>query len=244
MTRNALLESLVAACLVTGAVAGASYAAPPNLLALATARNRMVDEEIVGAGVKNPRVIEAMRKTPRHEFVSVAQRPYAYFDMALPIGNAQTISPPFVVAYMTEQLDPQPTDKVLEIGTGSGYQTAILAELANEVVSIERHAGLLDEARLRLADLGYHNVTLIHGDGTLGWPEKAAYDRIMVTAAAAQCPPALFAQLAERGILVIPTGSADYQTLQAIHKVNGQPRIIDLSQCRFVPLVGAQGWPE
>jgi len=208
------------------------------------AKERMLREHLRRRGIYDSRVLAAMARVPREQFLDPESRAQAYADCALAIGCGQTISQPYMVGLMTQSLQLLGQERVLEIGTGSGYQTAILAELANEVVSIERHAGLLDEARLRLADLGYHNVTLIHGDGTLGWPEKAAYDRIMVTAAAAQCPPALFAQLAERGILVIPTGSADYQTLQAIHKVNGQPRIIDLSQCRFVPLVGAQGWPE
>jgi protein-L-isoaspartate(D-aspartate) O-methyltransferase len=133
---------------------------------------------------------------------------------------------------------------VLEIGTGSGYQTAILAELAREVISIERHAALTDQAGAVLSALGHTNITLLTGDGTLGWPERAPYDRITVTAAAARCPPSLFDQLAEGGILVIPVGGRGHQTLQTIRKVDGMPRTASLSGCRFVPLVGSEGWPE
>ncbi len=145
---------------------------------------------------------------------------------------------------MTQVLDLSGRELVLEIGTGSGYQTAILAELAREVISIERHAALTAQAEAVLASLGYANVTLLIGDGTLGWPERAPYDRIIVTAAAAVCPPPLFAQLAEGGILVIPVGGKDHQTLQVIRKEGGHPQAANISGCRFVPLVGSAGWPD
>jgi protein-L-isoaspartate(D-aspartate) O-methyltransferase len=133
---------------------------------------------------------------------------------------------------------------VLEVGTGSGYQTAILAELVHEVISIERHAALSAQAGAVLSELGYGNVTLLAGDGTLGWPPRAPYDRIIVAAAAAVCPPPLFSQLVEGGILVIPLGQSGHQTLQRIRKVQGLPRSTALSGCRFVPLLGSAGWPE
>jgi protein-L-isoaspartate(D-aspartate) O-methyltransferase len=145
---------------------------------------------------------------------------------------------------MTQALELSGTQKVLEIGTGSGYQTAILAELACEVISVERHPELSQQAGAVLSDLGYQNVTLLTGDGTLGCPDRAPFDRIMVTAAAAQCPPPLFAQLEEGGLLVIPLGGREYQTLEAIRKVGGRPQSVNLSACRFVPLLGAEGWPE
>jgi protein-L-isoaspartate(D-aspartate) O-methyltransferase len=145
---------------------------------------------------------------------------------------------------MTQALELTGEETVLEIGTGSGYQTAILAELAKEVISIERHAALSSQAAERLAELEYHNVTLLTGDGTLGWPDRAPYDRIIVTAMAARCPPSLFAQLAAGGILVIPVGDSSCQVLQAIKKVGGSPHATSLSMCRFVPLVGAEGWLE
>jgi protein-L-isoaspartate(D-aspartate) O-methyltransferase len=171
-------------------------------------------------------------------------REQAYADRALPIDCGQTISQPFMVALMTQVLELSGDELVLEVGTGSGYQTAILAELAREVISMERHAELTRQAGTVLASLGYTNVTLLTGDGTLGWPPRAPYDRIMVTATAAQCPPPLFAQLAEGGILVIPLGDRSYQTLQAIRKVEGEPQAANISGCRFVPLVGSAGWPE
>lgn len=195
-------------------------------------------------GIRDERVLAAMAKVPRERFIGSALRRDAYADHPLPIDCGQTISQPYIVALMTEVAALAGDERVLEIGTGSGYQTAILAELAGEVVSIERHAALARGAGAVLADLGYTNTTLIVGDGTLGWPAAAPYDRILVTAAAARVPPALFDQLAEGGILVIPTGGLDMQMLATVRRANGQPQHRALCGCRFVPLVGAQAWPE
>ncbi|MFH1922812.1 MAG: protein-L-isoaspartate(D-aspartate) O-methyltransferase [Planctomycetota bacterium] len=186
------------------------------------ARNRMVDEEIVAAGVKNPRVIEAMRTTPRHEFVSLAQRKHAYYDMAMPIGHRQTISPPFVVAYMTEQLDPQPTDKVLEIGTGSGYQAAVLSGLVAEVYTIEIVEPLGRRAARTLRRLRYDNVQTKVGDGFLGWPEHAPFDKIIVTCSPEGVPKPLVEQLREGGRMVIPVGERYQQNLYLFQKTEGR----------------------
>ena len=198
----------------------------------------MVDSEIVAAGVTNERVIQAARDTPRHEFVPANQRQFAYLDMALPIGNAQTISPPFIVAYMTQEIDPQPTDRVLEIGTGSGYQSAVLAELAGEVYSIERHAELLAEAQKVLGAIGYKNIHTKLGDGMAGWIEQAPFDAILVTAAAEQVPPALAAQLKDGGRLILPLGR--HQGAQRLVRLTRKGEVLEeeeLCEVRFVPLL-------
>jgi protein-L-isoaspartate(D-aspartate) O-methyltransferase len=204
----------------------------------------MLRRQLRGRGIVDLRVLRAMEKVPRERFVSPLNSDEAYADRALPIGYGQTISQPYIVALMTEAMELQGAETVLEIGTGSGYQTAVLAELAGEVLSIERLPLLADEARRTLAELGYGNVTIRTGDGTLGWPERAPFDRIIATAMAAECPPALFDQLAEGGILVIPLGDRDAQILEAIRKVNGRRQSTALSGCRFVPLIGRHGWPE
>ncbi len=203
-----------------------------------TARNKMVDDEIVAAGVKNKRVIESMRSTPRHEFVPVAQRKYAYLDMALPIGEGQTISPPFVVAYMTEALDPQPTDKVLEIGTGSGFQAAVLAPLVAEVYTIEIVAPLGHKAAKVLEKLKYDNVHAKVGDGYQGWPEHAPFDKIIVTCSPEKVPPALVEELKEGGRMVIPVGERYQQTLYLLKKENGKMVSEALQSTLFVPMTG------
>ncbi len=186
------------------------------------ARTRMVDEEIVAAGVKNPRVIAAMRATPRHEFMPANLWPNAYYDMALPIGEGQTISPPFIVAYMTEAIDPQPTDKVLEIGTGSGYQAAVLSGLVEEVYSIEIVESLGKRAAKTLKRLKYENVHTKVGDGYLGWPEHAPFDKIIVTCSPEKVPQALVDQLKEGGRMVIPVGERYQQTLYLLKKTERQ----------------------
>jgi protein-L-isoaspartate(D-aspartate) O-methyltransferase len=191
-------------------------------------------------GIESSRVLAAMAAVPRERFVPQEVEELAYADRALPIDCQQTISQPYIVALMTDALGLSGDEHVLEIGTGSGYQTAVLAELAASVVSIERHTELSRRAAGVLADCGYTNVTLVVGDGTLGWPEQAPYDRILVAAAAAEVPPALEAQLAEGGTLVIPIGSSEGQVLQACHKIGGKLHPQALSGCRFVPLVGAQ----
>jgi protein-L-isoaspartate(D-aspartate) O-methyltransferase len=194
-------------------------------------------------GIQSPRVLAAMDRVPRERFVARGVEHLAYADRALPIACSQTISQPYIVALMTEALELSGSEHVLEIGTGSGYQTAILAELAASVVSIERHEELSRRAQGVLEAQGYTNVTLVVGDGTLGWPPMAPYDRILVAAAAQHIPPALDAQLAEGGILVIPIGDPFGQELQAFHKAGGQLKAEWLSGCRFVPLVGAQFEP-
>jgi len=204
----------------------------------------MLDKQLRRRGIHDERVLAAMARVPREQFVCQRIRHEAYADRALPIDCGQTISQPYIVGLMTQALELSGQETVLEIGTGSGYQTAVLAELARHVVTIERHAELLVQARTLLSELSYRNVTLEVGDGTLGCPSRAPLERIIVTAAAAKCPPALFQQLQEGGILVIPLGTQDYQVLQAIRKVGGSCRTVNLSPCRFVPLVGAQGWPQ
>lgn len=202
-------------------------------------RDAMVMSEIEEAGISNPRVLEAMRQTRRHEFVPLNQRRLAYLDMALPIGSQQTISPPFVVAYMTEQLDPQPSDRVLEIGTGSGYQAAVLSSLVREVYSIEIVNALGKRAAKTLKRLDYENVYTRIGDGYQGWPEKAPFDKIIVTCSPEEPPQALIDQLAEGGQMVIPTGERYQQNLYRLRKVNGKLERETLRATLFVPMTGA-----
>jgi protein-L-isoaspartate(D-aspartate) O-methyltransferase len=202
-------------------------------------RNDMVESEIVEAGVKDSRVIAAMRATPRHEFVPRAQRHLAYFDMALPIGASQTISPPFIVAYMTEQLDPQPTDKVLEIGTGSGYQAAVLSRLVKEVYTIEIVASLGKQAEKTLRRLKYDNVHTRVGDGFAGWPEAAPFDKIIVTCSPEKVPEPLVEQLAEGGRMIIPVGERYHQNFYLFRKQDGKLESEALRATFFVPMTGA-----
>jgi len=204
------------------------------------AKQRMLRRQLRGRGIRDPRVLAAMASTPREEFVRPDARNAAYSDCALPIDCGQTISQPYMVALMSEALNLSGAEKVLEIGTGSGYQTAILAELARTVVTIERHAELSAGARETLRRLGRENVILVVGDGTQGWPPEAPYDRILVTAAAGHVPEPLFAQLADGGLLVIPLGGRDVQMLQAIRRVGSSRQATNLTACRFVPLVGAE----
>lgn len=199
----------------------------------------MVDKAIVGAGIKNERVIQAMRDTLRHEFVMLNLRKQAYYDMALPIGEKQTISPPFVVACMTEALNPQPDDKVLEIGTGSGYQAAVLAKLVREVYTIEIVEKLGRRAEQTLERLHYSNVHVKVGDGYEGWPEHAPFDKIIVTCSPEKAPPALVAQLKEGGRMVIPVGERYQQTLYLLKKTKGKMVSEALQATLFVPMTGA-----
>jgi protein-L-isoaspartate(D-aspartate) O-methyltransferase len=189
--------------------------------------------------VKNARVIAAMRATERHEFVPRTQRQYAYFDMALPIGAGQTISPPFIVAYMTEQLDPQPSDKVLEIGTGSGYQAAVLSSLVSEVYTIEIVSSLGKSAERTLTRLKYNNVHTRIGDGFAGWPEAAPFDKIIVTCSPEEVPQALVDQLAEGGRMIIPVGERYHQNFYLFRKVEGKLESEALRATFFVPMTGA-----
>ncbi|MFO0896256.1 MAG: protein-L-isoaspartate(D-aspartate) O-methyltransferase [Pirellulales bacterium] len=207
-------------------------------------RAHMVRRQLRRRGIRDPRVLTAMAAVPREQFVADADAEQAYADRALAIDCGQTISQPYMVALMTEALELAGDEHVLEIGTGSGYQTAVLAALAASVVSIERHAPLSAQAAERLARFGYTNITLVVADGTLGWPAAAPYDRILVTAAGRAVPPALWEQLAEGGLLVMPVGSASEQMLEVVRKVDGAPVAESLTPCRFVPLVGEQGWSE
>jgi protein-L-isoaspartate(D-aspartate) O-methyltransferase len=211
---------------------------------LAAEKNNMLRRQLRGRGIIDPRVLQAMEKIPRERFVPPESKDEAYADRALAIGCDQTISQPYIVALMTEAMQLEGDETVLEVGSGSGYQTAVLAELSREVLSIERLPLLADRARQTLDELGYRNVTIRTGDGTLGWPDRAPFARILVAAMAAECPLALFDQLAEGGILVIPLGGRSSQVLEAIRKVNGNMHSTSLSGCRFVPLIGEQGWPE
>jgi protein-L-isoaspartate(D-aspartate) O-methyltransferase len=217
--------------------------APPGA-GVEALRHAMVEQQILRRGVVSPRVLEAMRAVPRHEFVPEDQQADAYTDKPLPIGEGQTISQPFMVAAMTAALELTGNERVLEIGTGCGYQAAVLAKLAHEVYSIESRASLAAAARERLARLGYANVQIRAGDGTLGWPEAAPFDRILVTAAAPSIPPPLLDQLAEGGRLIIPVGASDHQNLRRIAKHQGQIIEQTLFDCRFVPLIGRYGWPD
>jgi protein-L-isoaspartate(D-aspartate) O-methyltransferase len=204
---------------------------------LTTARHLMVDSQLRARGISDPRVLDAMLRVLRHLFVPEAFWAEAYEDHPLPIGDGQTISQPYVVGLMLESLQLTPSDKVLEVGTGSGYVTALLAELAAQVFSIERHPALADSAREVLAALGYTNVQVLTGDGTLGLPAVAPFDAILVSAAAPDLPPALLAQLSDAGRMIVPVGSSDSQQLQFVRMVNGRPIVSLRELVRFVPLV-------
>lgn len=207
-------------------------------------RERMVARQIKARGVYNSRVLDAMRRVPRHLFIPPSSRCRAYDDHPVPISAGQTISQPYIVGLMTELLNLAPTDRVLEIGTGSAYQAAILAELAAEVVTIERHEELADAARLLLEDLGYENVEVIVGDGTLGCASQAPFDAILVTAAAPEIPETLSEQLAMGGRLVCPIGTRSLQTLVRLTRFPEGLQETRSIPCVFVPLIGAEGWPS
>jgi protein-L-isoaspartate(D-aspartate) O-methyltransferase len=207
-----------------------------------TQRQQMVETQLRARGICDERVLAAMGRVPREEFIAPELREHAYADQPLPIGYNQTVSQPFIVAVTLEALALRPSDKVLEIGTGSGYQTALLAQLAFDVYSIERHPGLADSAKLVLDRLGYSNIKTLTADGTNGWPEFAPFDAIAVSAAAPNLPQPLVEQLREGGRMVIPVGSLQGQNLQLIRKLDGQPVAKILEGCRFVPLVGEHGY--
>jgi len=208
------------------------------------ARLNMVEEQIISRGIKDPRLIAAMKKIPRHLFVEEALQSQAYSDHPLPIGEKQTISQPYMVALMTETLQLRGKEKVLEIGAGSGYQAAILAELAESVFSIERIRSLAIRARELLYELGYFNVEIKIFDGTLGWMEKSPFDAIIVTAGAPDIPQPLIDQLGMGGRLVIPVGDAFAQDLIRITKTEEGIKREDLGGCRFVKLIGRHGWED
>ena len=205
-------------------------------------RRRMVDRQLAGRRICDSRVLDAFQRVPRHLFVPEPERGQAYDDHPVAIGCGQTISQPLIAALMTQLLELRGGERVLEIGTGSGYQTAILAELAGEVCTVERFAELADCARDILDALGYGTVRYRIGDGTLGWPEFAPYDRIVVTAGAPHVPQPLVNQLAEGGVLVIPVGGSSSQTLQVVRKHAGGISTADDCRCVFVKLIGEEGW--
>jgi protein-L-isoaspartate(D-aspartate) O-methyltransferase len=208
------------------------------------ARLKMVEEQIVSRGIRDPRVIAAMKKVPRHLFVEEALQSQAYSDHPLPIGEKQTISQPYMVALMTEALQLAGMEKVLELGAGSGYQTAILAELAEKIYSIERIRSLAIKARQLLYELGYFNVEIKILDGTYGWIEASPFEVILVTAGAPNIPQPLLDQLALGGRLVIPVGDAFVQDLIRVTKTEEGIKKEDLGGCRFVKLIGKHGWNE
>jgi protein-L-isoaspartate(D-aspartate) O-methyltransferase len=205
-------------------------------------RRRMVQTQLIPRGIGDERVLEAMEKVPRHLFVGEDVRFAAYDDSALQIGEGQTISQPYMVAIMSQLLELRGIEKVLEIGTGSGYQTAVLAELSGEVFSIERLAGLSSRAGERLAALGYDNVTLRTGDGTLGWPEEAPFERILITAGTPDIPETVPGQLGDGGIIVAPVGSMFSQQLVKTRRSGRKFKSERHTPCVFVPLVGEHGW--
>jgi protein-L-isoaspartate(D-aspartate) O-methyltransferase len=205
---------------------------------------RMVDEQIVGRGVRDERVLAAMRKVPRHEFLPEAIRGVAYADNALPIGEGQTMSQPYMVALMTELLGLTGGERVLEIGTGSGYQAAVLAELCSKVYTVERIKTIAEKARSTLDRLGYRNVAIKVYDGTYGWKEMAPFDAVMVTAGAPEIPAPLVEQLKDGGRMVIPVGERYGQSLQKVIKTAEGTVIQRSIPCVFVPLIGNHGWKE
>ncbi|MFZ5471742.1 MAG: protein-L-isoaspartate(D-aspartate) O-methyltransferase [Myxococcota bacterium] len=206
-------------------------------------RRRML-EALIARGIRDPRVLAAMAEVPRHSFLPAELAERSYEDSPLPIGCEQTISQPYIVALMTEAMALQPTDRVLEIGTGSGYGAAVAAQLAAEVFTVERFPELAQKAREHLAALGLTNVHVVEGDGTLGWSEHAPYDAIVVTAGAPAVPGPLLDQLAEGGRLVIPLGGSGMQRLWRFARAGHGFTLHDLGTVRFVPLIGCEGWSE
>lgn len=207
-------------------------------------RERMIEEQLVPRGISDPRVLEAMRQVPRHLFVEDAMQAHAYGDFPLPIGSGQTISQPYIVALMTEALQLKGTERVLEIGTGSGYQAAILSRLCLRVYTIERIDALVGRARRVFDRLRYHNIVSRIDDGTEGWSAEAPFDGILVTAGGPRIPDPLLAQLADPGRLVIPVGDQGVQDLQLVEKRDGGLTVRTIEQVRFVDLIGAYGWPS
>ncbi|NLJ29537.1 protein-L-isoaspartate(D-aspartate) O-methyltransferase [Desulforhabdus amnigena] len=208
------------------------------------ARDRMVELQLASRGIRDPRVLEAMGKVPRHQFVDEALQDQAYNDYPLPIGEKQTISQPYIVALMTETLELKGNEKVLEIGTGSGYQAAILAELADRVFTIERNPSLAYRANQILKKLGYKNIVTRVSDGTLGWPDEAPFDGILVTAGTPKIPQPLIDQLAMNGRLVVPVGDHLSQELVLVERTREGIRKTNLGGVRFVDLIGKWAWPE
>jgi protein-L-isoaspartate(D-aspartate) O-methyltransferase len=202
-------------------------------------RRKMVETQLRGRGIREERLLSAMERVPRHEFVELCYRDQAYEDHPVPIPAGQSVSQPYIVALMLEILQLEAGSRVFEIGTGSGYQTAVAAEISAHVYSVERHPQLASKALETLSRMGYTNVTLRVGDGSLGLPDYAPFDAIVVSAAASEIPPRLFDQLREGGRMVMPVGSHESQELQLVRKQQGQPLIKVLEGCRFVPLISS-----
>lgn len=207
-------------------------------------REEMVLTQLERRGISDQRVLDAMRSVKRHHFVDPSFRDRAYDDTPLPLEEGQTISQPYVVARMTSLLNVQPTDTVLEIGTGSGYQAAVLATLARKVYSIERHLTLLQRARRTLEEQGFSNVVLKHGDGSIGWSEFAPFDKIIITAAAPAFPKTLFSQLKDAGLMIFPQGEKRTQILRLIERQGDEAIPQESGHVSFVPLIGREGWPN
>ncbi|MGH9498320.1 MAG: protein-L-isoaspartate(D-aspartate) O-methyltransferase [Terriglobales bacterium] len=210
----------------------------------AALRQKMVNAQLRARGIRDQRVLAAMGKVPRHLFVDEEYRDSAYEDHPVPIGAGQTVSQPYIVAFMLEVLSLDGSERVLEIGTGSGYLTALLAELARQVYSVERIGSLSQAAESALQRLGYTNVSLKVGDGSTGWADHAPFDAIVVSAAAPEVPKALLEQLREAGRMIIPVGPAEAQELKLVRKERGRAVVTNLEACRFVPLIGQEGYRE
>lgn len=206
-------------------------------------RLAMVEDQLRRRGIHDQRVLRVMEEVPRHEFIPELDRRWAYRDQPVPIGEDQTISQPYIVAVMTQFLSVEPENRALEVGTGTGYQAAVLSRLAAQVYTIERHATLAERAEEIFRRIGYQNIHVVVGDGTRGLPDHAPYDRILVAAAAPGVPPPLLEQLSERGRMIIPVGSSDTQVLQLLRKSQGEVFTSNLEGCRFVPLIGEGGFP-
>jgi len=207
-------------------------------------RLAMVEEQLRKRDIVDHRVLKAMAKIPRQSFVPADYQSFAYEDRPLPIGEGQTISQPYMVAIMTQSLEMKGDERILEVGTGSGYQTAILAELCRLVFTVERIPALIQKARVTLQELGYRNILFLDGDGTKGWPKKAPFDGIIVTAGAPEIPETLLSQLAEGGRLVIPVGPRYTQTLYKVTRKGDHFKKEEITGCVFVPLLGDYGWKE
>jgi protein-L-isoaspartate(D-aspartate) O-methyltransferase len=216
-----------------------------DFMAFEKARERMITAQLRRRGVRDARVLDAMANVPREAFVSAGTEEFAYEDGPLPIGEGQTISQPYIVATMAEAAELEPGDRMLEVGAGSGYAAAIFSRLAGHVFAVERHASLTEAARARCRALGYHNITLKTGDGSIGWLEEAPFDAILVAAGVPKPPGALKQQLKIGGRLIVPVGERDQQRLLRIRRTGeGTFQEDDLGGVRFVPLIGVQGWPE
>ena len=226
------------------ALAACSDAKPPAPGDLTAQRQAMVDQQIAARGVSDPATLEAMRTVPRHEFLPLRLRDEAYMDYPLPIGHGQTISQPYIVAFMTEAISPQPGEKILEIGAGSGYQAAILAQMGADVYTVEIVEPLAEMARQTLERLGYRNAHVLHGDGFRGWPEHAPFDAIIVTCAPDKIPPDLVAQLKDGGRMIIPVGGGMEQELILLRKQGGKIEQQSILPVRFVPMTGEGSKPQ